>query len=257
MNTTDILTQATELLEKSYDIYVGYDDKFSDDQIIPVLRHTWEGQPMDRLLEWESDCTWDMFKEELERITANLEEQYDDMGLDFHTIWDSEHEDLLRDHFHERISGSFMYDLARGCGQQLFRDVIRHVDNSFTTYDTNDTVDARTVLTELGWPTTDKNVELLQDAINNAPTHYIGIAVIWASRVTDLMEGGDTITVTNPHVVVGNEQTGAYSLTDEPLELVHTVKRENLELDSTALGYSVGDCYGLIVSAFQAETTVS
>ncbi len=72
----------------------------------------------------------------------------------------------------------------------------------------------------------------------------------------DLGSDVKQVTITNPHLYLGNPSSGTGFISEEPFEGTVTVDRGDLRTDKDAFGYSVESIYGgLNASQFEAEIT--
>jgi hypothetical protein len=135
-------------------------------------------------------------------------------------------------------------DLARATSDQILRVEAFGEDDGFSF----EPVTPAQVLARIGFEATEHNVSVIQYALDNASPEYSVILGYWVfaadmETVLDLPLTGK-VTVTNPHLFLGNPFIGGGFMTEEPLHGTVTLDRDDLRTDEEAFGYSVTKIYG-------------
>lgn len=244
-------------LYETYDmVYVSQGDKFSDDQVSMIARGDMEGL-WESTEEWESDNRYESAKytitEDLASVIREWEGEddadYSELAEDFDN---SDEWQEVRYAIEERDTSNWMAQLARGSGQVLMRITALDEDDALSYQE----VGSRQLLSLIGLPDTEHNVEQARSVIANASPEYSVCMGAWLASVDveDLVKlpyDCTEIKITNPGFWFGNMFAG--SGWAEQFEGTITIKREDLRTDRDAFGYGWIATSGSYENAFPVE----
>jgi hypothetical protein len=252
-------------LSDTYDlVYVQQGDRFTTEQVSMIVRGDWESL-WSSTDEWEDDQRTQavdaIVKEALETVINRWEREddadYSDVSDSFTESIESEQE--VRDSVYVRDTSNWATELANASGTVLLRIPIEAIDEDHSYF--HETVSPADVLSRLGMTDSEHNVATIGYVLDNADPEYSLLMGYWVvgATVSDLFAlPADVpdlpVTITDPHLYLGNPFAGSGFVSEEPIRGTVTIKRSELRTDSDAFGYSLDKVYGgLNPSDFEAR----
>lgn len=235
-----------EDLKGSYDlIYIDYRDGLSEEQAGFIVAGDYE-RLWESFESWEPDSRADGVQWEIDELCGHL--SVEDQRL-FGLIADD-----VRLEIGNRDSGAWVRELIRNTPDPLLRVPAVSEDDAGKV----DRDDPGTVLDIVGFARTEANLEAVAKVLRETPSDVL--MGYWIFRV-DLehiyaLRDEDDILVVNPHLVMGNPFTGAYTCDIQRLEGAVVVPRADLRTDKDAFGYSCHEVYGGLGGDFDSEIRV-
>lgn len=261
---TRLASDVIASLDKSYDlIYVDYRDKLTDDQAAMVVRGDIEAL-------WESTDEW-VSDQRHATVTQIITQAVADMVRTWEAADEVDYSDLIEelpggdewerivDAVHERDDSDYARTLIRQTERQLLRINVIDEDHGYSFQQ----VDPLDVLARVGLPATERNVRVMAETLNEcSPEHSVlmGHWIVGADleQLYDLPDDCAEVTITNPHLYLGNPFAGSGFISEEAFEGVVYVPRERLLTDKAAFGASVDAMYGgLSASDYACEIAPS
>ncbi|XBH22944.1 hypothetical protein V5R04_06955 [Jonesiaceae bacterium BS-20] len=252
-------------------IYVGHDDKLTDEQISSIMRGDAQGASDNVFESWGHESQWDGNQEFLRTHLGSH-------GIDLDDL-DDDAQDTLREIPENHDDSDIFADLARNTGDQLFvAPVIPHMSNApaaTRSGNNEEATQARVTyltaeLTRLGIdPNLDSNRETIQELVENGPHDWhegMRLEVLDYAPLTDaapydldgeiyLPDNRETV-YTNPHVVLMDRENGSGHSGQLTGTLTHTSEARDrytrVDLDRTQ-GYSWENAAGIIPSYYKNE----
>ncbi len=248
-------------LDSTYDlISVAYDDRLTDEQVEKLVTDDFEGL-WESFEPWESDARYagldyvldDLFLKVIGEWEREDGEDYTDLRGRFED--DTERMEELREAIFERDSGDWFKELVSQTPPVLLRVSVLDEDHAYSFKE----VQPEQVLSDVGLPVTEGNIEVMESVLLECSPEFSVLMGYWivGADVSDLNELDSEVkqvTITNPHLYLGNPFTGSGWVSEKPFEGVVVVDRDELHTDKEAFGYSIDSIYGGVsASSFAAE----
>jgi hypothetical protein len=247
-------------LDAKYDlVYVEQGDQLTDTQVAAVVKGDWESV-WEEASEWADDnrsrgidaIIGESVADIIRAWEAEDERDYTSISDDFSY---SKHEDAVREAISERDSGEWARDLVRATPPVLLRVLVIDEDDAYV----NEDVEPEAALRKVGLPLTKHNLAAMAETLANASPEFSSLMGFWivgadVGQLYDLAYDVKHVTITNPHLYLGNPLMGDGYISDAAFEGTVTVERDALRTDADAFGYGVNDLYGgLNASEYAAD----
>lgn len=241
-------------------VYVDYRDELSDEQVAAIVAGD-RDTLWDSLADWEGESTAHGLRYALDELADDVLRKWSDVDDDLldalrASFRHSDEEESVADVLREREDGAWFRQMARQTGDVLLRVGIPTMDeDAGLSY--RKTTPKRT-LKLAGLPATAENLSTIGDVLANHEPEMNVTLGYWivgvnVAELLDLPDDGK-VTITDPHLYLGNPFAGSGYISDEPMRGTVTVAREDLRTDKAQFGYSVSDIYGgLRPSSFSAQ----
>jgi hypothetical protein len=257
---TQLADEIIKRLDKSYDlVYVDYRDQLTDTQASALVRGN-EGW-LDESWEFESESKYESAKQLIDDLAREVIDEWgDEADADLTFVLDAFKDDVeewsrVRFEVEDRDTGAWVEQLVRQTPSVLLRIGAIDEDHAYSF----EQVTADRVLKDLGLPATRANVKTVGYVLANATPEYSVLMGYWIvgadlSSIYELAHDVKEVEIVNPYLYLGNPFAGSGFISEQPIEGVVRVRREDLRTDRNAFGYAVGEIYGgLCPSDFEAE----
>lgn len=245
----DIKVSLIESLDETYDlVFVDHGDNLTDSQIAAIVGNDIDSLN-DSIWEWESEsAAIGARSAALEAVTEYERSHIVPEDFDISETAFEIEEPILN-----RNSSDPVKELASRTSDAFLRVEVISEDAGFSNWTPKP---AKAYLSEIGLPTTEKNITTMTDLIAETPSDLHMAYVVFTATMNDLVStmGTDsTATVENPEIVLGNPFTGGYW--NATFEGALKVKRTDLVTDASAFGWSVEETYGGFITDSTATFT--
>jgi hypothetical protein len=246
-------------LDPKYDlVYIDRGDQLTDTQAAALVNGDDETL-WSELEEFESDARHvgiqEALKGALDEIITRWEnedgEDYTDLRRQF---GDSKHLATVEEALTDRDSGDWIRELVEATPAALLRIIAIEEDDAYN----NEAVEPEAALLKVGLPNTEANRRIMAETLANASPEFSILMGYWivGADLAQIYDLGDAtqVSITNPHLYLGNPFAGSGFISEEAFEGVVIVDRGDLRTDKDAFGYSVADVYGgLSASSYEAD----